>query len=207
MSKKVGTIFMILGALLIIGAVSLLVYNRIEDKESGAAADAVLQQLQAAISEGEQKTTEPDNEASSSPQEPTEPSLSPDIPQVEIDGQEYMGYLVIPALDLQLPVISNWSDAGLKIAPCRHTGSIAEDNLVIAGHNYSKHFGQLDGLKAGDLVLFTDLAGQTYIYEVIETERLAGTAIEAMLQSGYDLTLYTCTYGGQDRIAVRCNRK
>jgi hypothetical protein len=27
-----------------------------------------------------------------------------------------------------------------------------------------------------------------------------------MIESGYDLTLFTCNYGGKARVAVRCSR-
>ena len=195
---------MLLGVLLIAGAVFLLVHNRQEDQLSGAAADAVLQQLQMVISEAQQEK-EPDDETV--PPQELPGATRPALPQIQIDGQDYMGVLSIPSINLQLPIISQWSDAALRTAPCRHVGSLEEDNLVIAGHNYSKHFGQLDQLKTGDLVVFADLTGQTYLYEVVELERMPGTAIEQMLDSGHALTLYTCTYGGQDRIAVRCNRK
>ena len=61
-------------------------------------------------------------------------------------------------------------------------------------------------LQCGDLVFFTDLTGTTTAYSVVMTEVLDATAIHEMLNSSWALTLYTCTYGGQDRVAVRCER-
>lgn len=36
------------------------------------------------------------------------------MPTVEVNGQECVGMIEIPALGLKLPVISEWSDAKLK---------------------------------------------------------------------------------------------
>ncbi len=41
-------------------------------------------------------------------------------------------------------------------------------------------------------------------YEIAETEILEPTAIEELLSDEWNLTLFTCTYGGQARVAVRC---
>ena len=35
----------------------------------------------------------------------------------ELNGWDYIGYLSIPSIGLELPVLSQWSYAGLKIAP------------------------------------------------------------------------------------------
>ena len=32
------------------------------------------------------------------------------------------------------------------------------------------------------------------------------TAVEDMISGEYDLTLFTCTYGGENRVTVRCDR-
>ena len=51
-----------------------------------------------------------------------------------------------------------------------------------------------------------DADGHIYRYEVVQQETLEKTDVDAMLDSPYDLTLFTCTPGGQLRIAVRCLR-
>lgn len=44
----------------------------------------------------------------------------------------------------------------------------------------------------------------TALYEVIELETLSPFAIEEMTGGNWDLTLFTCTVGGQYRVTVRC---
>lgn len=193
MRKKIGFIFMGIGAVLVVAALALLLFNRAEDKNAGNAADEILSAVMAAIEEPLPTGDENGED-------------EPEMTVVDIDGYGYIGYLTIPALDLKLPVMSEWDDTRLKTAPCRYYGSVKTNDLVIAGHNYDRHFGRLKNLRTGDNVFFTDMDGVTAAYEVTEVEELQPTEIGQMLESGYDLTLYTCTYGGQSRVTVRCSR-
>ena len=56
-----------------------------------------------------------------------------------------------------------------------------------------------------NLVMFTDMSGEVKCYEVVFLETLPGNAVEEMITSGFDLSLYTCTIGGGSRVTVRCN--
>ena len=118
----------------------------------------------------------------------------------EINGYGYIGYLSIPALQLDLSVMSEWDYGRLKISPCRYYGSTKTDNLVIAAHNYRFHFGYLGHLKPGETVVFTDMESEKHIYQVTAVEQLMPTDVDKVKDSGDDMILYTCTYGGAKRI-------
>ena len=123
----------------------------------------------------------------------------------QVDGYDCIGVLSIPVLELELPVLTNWSYAKLKIAPCHYFGSYYEKDFVIAAHNYQSHFGRLSELQQKDLILFTDISGTVHCYEVVLLETLPANATEEMITSGFDLSLYTCTPGGASRVTVRCS--
>lgn len=125
------------------------------------------------------------------------------LPQ-EREAAPAFATLHIPALELALPVQPSCSAAQLELSPCRYTGDAVTENLVIAGHNYAAHFGALHRLQAGDAVTYIALDGATYRYRVTAVEVLRAAAVGEMTQSGADLTLFTCTVGGKNRIAVRC---
>ena len=178
-----------LGAVLVLAALTLFLWNWHEAKQAERSTEEILPQL---IQEIERQ-----------PQgDPYDPAMT----EVEIDGYQYIGYLMIPSLELQLPVMSEWDYTRLRIAPCRYTGSTKTDDLVIAAHNYARHFGMLSKLVPGDPVYFMDMDGILSSYEVVEVNVLNPTAVEEMTSGEYDLTLFTCTYGGQSRVTVRCNR-
>lgn len=187
-----GLVCIVLGVVLLLAAGGLYAYNRCEDAHAGAEAQTVVADLQ-------QKVETPEPEAESGP-------LDPELPVVEIDGNEYVGEISIPAIGIDLPVMSEWSYPRLKIAPCRQFGSSRTDDLVIAAHNYESHFGKIGTLALGDEVRFTDMDGIENHYTVSAIEVHDPTDVEAVEHSGHDLVLYTCTYGGKTRIVVFCDR-
>lgn len=189
------------GAILILSALALTGRNWLESRKADKAAFDILQELYPRIPDptGESEYVNPfDEQAVEDANEMT---------VVEIDGYGYIGCLSLPGLDLQLPVMSEWDYPRLKIAPCRQFGTMKGNDLVIAAHNYSKHFGRLSTLKPGDPVQFTDMDGETVFYQVGTVETIPPTAIDLVQNSEWSLVLYTCTYGGQNRVMVGCMRK
>ena len=134
--------------------------------------------------------------------------LNPQLPMPEtvIDGNAYIGKLELPELGIKLPVMSDWSYPKLKKAPCRYQGSAYTGDLIIAGHNYKRHFNGLKRMKTGSRVIFTDEAGNVFRYSVAKIERLDGYAVEQMEAGDWDLTLFTCTAGGSVRLTLRCKQ-
>ncbi len=90
---------------------------------------------------------------------------------------------------------------------CRYSGSTDTKDLVIAGHNYKRHFGELTNLQPGNEVTLQTMDGQEYCYQVATLETLTSTATKEMTAGDYPLTLFTCDYSGQARITVRCQQK
>ena len=196
MPKKTGIAMLAVGAVLILSALLLFFHNRQEDIQAGQEAERLLANVEAVIDA--QATREPTSAAT---------PLDPVMPVVVLDGYEYVGYMEIPALELKLPVMSEWDYNRLKIAPCRQFGSSRTDDLVIAAHNYESHFGYLYQLELGDQVIFTDMDGIENLYEVTGLDTLNPIEVDAVQNSGHDLVLYTCTYEGKTRVTVFCDRK
>lgn len=200
MRKRIGIICLISGAVLVLSALLLFIYNRYTDTKAGEDAEAVLDGVKEAIA-----LTEENTEVSEPSSEDGEPSP---MPAVEIDGNLYIGYLSIPALNIELPVIDTWDGNYdlLNIAPCRHFGSVYTDDMVIAGHNYTSHFAYLSDLSKGHTIIFTDMNGKSVTYSIEDFKVVEPEDIESVKNSGYDLVLYTCTYSGSTRFTVFANR-
>lgn len=129
-----------------------------------------------------------------------------DMPVIEVDGHGYIGVLEIPSLNLKLPVMHQWSYPNLKISPCRYSGSAYLDDMVIAAHNYVRHFGQIKQLSSGETVTFIDTDGNVFSYVIVLVEILDSTDIAEMNSGDWDLSLFTCTLDGAYRVTVRCKR-
>ena len=171
------------GITLIIIALCLLIYNSYVDKKAGKESKEVVETIQEELKkiETEQKT-------------------------IQVDGNEYIGIINIPTLNLELPVMTDWSYKKMKISPVRYHGSLENNDLVICAHAMKNLFGSIKNLTKGDILVFTDVNGDEYLYEVKVIEILTPEDIKEMIESEFDLTLFTCTYDSQNRLTVRFNR-
>lgn len=204
--NALSKIFMVLGLSLLLVAAGVAGYNIIEENNADAESSVVLSHVTELIPEG---ITRKDNEAIEDPEEWEIPAyvLDPnrEMPLVEIEGYQYIGVLEVPSIELELPIMSTWDDEKLKITPCRYKGSVYQNNMIIAGHNYRSHFNPLKKFVGGEEVIFTDVEGNKFTYVVDDVETMKGTEVERMEAGEWDLTLFTCTYNGQSRFALRCN--
>ena len=222
MRKFVGITCILLGVVCLFASVGLMLYNRLEEQNAEEYASVLLKDVQQEIIANIQEMTQEnvldqDEQDTPPPRDPEQEGgqsggedaiikeeIIPEMKTVRVGGYEYIGILSIPALNLELPVMTDWSYAKLKKAPCHYYGSCYETDFVIAAHNYKSHFGRLSKLQPTDQVVFTDVMGNAYRYEVMLLETLPKTATKEMITSGFDLSLYTCTTGGGSRVTVRC---
>ena len=198
MKFRKSTALILSGVLLLLGAAGFAVYNNADSDRAGKSAASIA----AVIAEG--LPTKPAAEAT--PQNGNLDRFVPEMETKEIDGALYIGIIEIPALELTLPVRESWSYDALKLSPCRYSGSAYTDDLVICAHNYARHFSGIKGLHAGGKVRFTDVRGNEFLYEIADAEILEPAEVEEMVSGDWDLTLFTCTTGGQTRFALRCEK-
>ena len=213
--KNKGKFLIITGLLLIAAAFFLTVYNLYDEVRARRSAMEIMACLEtddsAAIPTEPSAQLDAAEEGQVATMEEAEiPDylLNPDMemPVETINGLDCIGILRITALELELPVISEWSYPNLKTAPCRYTGSAYQDDLIIAAHNYNSYFGNLKNLREGDTATLTDMDGNVFAYEMAELEILQPTDIEGMDSGEWDMTLFTCTISGSSRVTARFER-
>lgn len=200
--KRKGAVLIFTGLLLIAAALFITAFNLREEAAARTASVQAADRLEALIPAHTPRPAAvpgavlPENV----------PETDMEMPVKTVDGVDYIGVIAVPSLSLELPVASEWSYERLKTSPCRYSGSVYSGDMVLCAHNYSSHFGQIKTLKPGDAVVFTDVDGNVYNYEVAELETLQPAAVDEMKSGEWDLTLFTCTIGGQTRVTVRCDR-
>lgn len=197
---RFGNACILIGLLLIAGAVGLVIWNIKETYRAGADSERILQELAPIITQ-KAVGTEQDEEA-----EELDDLTDYEMPVKELNGRQYIGVLVIPDLNLEVPIQENWDNSKLQVSPCRYSGDAVTRNLVICAHNYSTHFGHLKELTSGAEVYLVTMKGTVLNYKVAMVEALQPSDIVGMKESPYDLTLFTCTIGGATRVTVRCTR-
>ena len=200
-----------LGVLCILSAFLLCWHNVRQSKDAADASESVIEVLKnkipdeyVDIPEATPPSTEEDLFAEYEKDEPESKSDA----GIVIDKNSYCGYISLPSLGLELPVMSDWSYDKLNISPCRYSGSAETNDLIIAAHNFYSHFGKIDDLVSGDQIVFTNTLGKKYIYTVAYTEVIDGEDITQMFSGQseeWDLTLFTCTLSGKSRVTVRAD--
>lgn len=184
-TNKRGLTFLIIGLFLILVAGGWYVYNIVEDNNAGKQATDLLEKME---------------------EQQTEQHGCEDLPVIIVEDDAFCGKLAIEKLGIELPVYDEWNYTRLKTAPCRYTGSIDKNDIIIAAHNYKSHFGNLKQLQIGDEILFIDAYTTQHRYSVKEITTLDGTAVTDMKAGEWDFTLFTCTKDGEQRVTVRCIR-
>lgn len=193
---KSSGLLMAAGVILVFAAFALTVYNIYDAERAAERAQTIIENMQTAEVNGIEDNSELIQKY---------PNM--EMPTKEVDGVRVIGTIDIQSIDVSLPVIKEWSYESLKAAPCRYSGSVYNNDCIIAAHNYPRHFGRLKSLKKGDEVVFTDVVGNVFYYNVEETIELDGGAVDEMKSSGYDLTLFTCNKSGTLRVTVGCSQK
>ncbi len=199
-----GGVFLLLGILMILAGGGWFLHNYLESEKAGESSDAAVEAMMEAAAE---EATDGDRNSMLNPVSDDEETV-PEMDTITIDGYDYIGYIEAPSLGMTLSVMAETDEELLKISPGRYSGNLYSDDLVIAGHNYARHFSPFRYLEVGAEIDFIDVHGNRYVYEIVETEALEPTAVDEMIEKSenWDLTLYTCTLDGNARHTIRCKR-
>ena len=188
---KIKNIFIICGILMLLGGLGLLAYNMWDNYRAKNESSDILD-----IIKIERDKLVHDNKIDSTNNE-----------SIKIDDYNYIGIIRIPKIKIELPVIDSCDDKKLKKGPCLYHGSQEESNMIIAAHDYYSHFGKLNKLRIGDSIIFEDINGNVFEYEVSDTEILTKNDVDEMQDGDWDLTLFTCTISGSNRTTIRAKKQ
>ncbi len=188
--NKFSKYLIILGILCILLSITLYIKNKYQELDTGKKSKEILDIIETKINVSDKEEIKSNTE---------------DL-VLNISGYDYIGVISIPSLNIKLPIMRETDYDRLAISPCKYYGNINTNDLVLCAHDYVNQFGKISNLKEDDIVIITDVLGNNYVYKVVLTEELNPTDITNMIDSPFDLTLYTCSYGALKRITVRCNR-
>lgn len=188
--NKFSKYLIILGILCILLSITLYIKNKYQELDTGKKSKEILDIIETKINVSDKEEIKSNTE---------------DL-VLNISGYDYIGVISIPSLNIKLPIMRETDYDRLAISPCKYYGNINTNDLVLCAHDYVNQFGKISNLKENDIIIIADVLGNNYVYKVVLTEELNPTDITNMIDSPFDLTLYTCSYGALKRITVRCNR-
>lgn len=118
----------------------------------------------------------------------------------------------IPKIKVNYPVINDYSETNLNIAPTKYVGPDPNTigNFVIVGHNNwnKEFFSNLNNLEINDIVKLTDMNGSTLtykVYDIFEVKQNDFSCLNQNTNGNIELTLITCIkYQKNKRLIVKC---
>ena len=204
MRKKISIALIILGALLLISATALVVYNVKKAEKCSENSQKVLLEMKELIPE--EFVVDKEEENFQQIIDGVDEFFMEEKEYIEIDGNKYIGIVRIPQINVELPVMKDWSYKKMDTAPCVYDGSLENNDLIIMAHNYKGFFIDLDELSSGSIIEFVKCDGELIKFEVNNVETIGGWNTEALKEhNDWDLTLFTCTYSGYSRVVVRAD--
>ena len=81
-----------------------------------------------------------------------------------IEGTDFVGILEIPRYESSLPVCADWGH--LTKYPCQFNGSVYDRTMQIGATSQKGQYDFYREISIGDTILFTDMEGNRYTYEV-----------------------------------------
>lgn len=201
MKSRLVTALLIL--MLIVGLV-LTFINPIQNALIKRSSEGQLEVSAEQIKENEQQDASFDFEAVQ--------SLSvADVLKAQLDTKDVLvlGSMVIPSVDLQLPIAKGVGEAALTVGAgtMKADQKLGEGNYALASHYIeNKHdilFGPLYKTAVGDLIYVTDKE-QVYVYEISSIDVIQATDVHVIEEQKNKtlLTLITCAEDGVKRLAV-----
>ena len=222
--------YLLLSVFLVCVLVSYYIYGEYKGIQDEALAQEILQSFVVEAGSPEDTTTAPvennaivvylDEDPESATDETVE--IEPVVIEQEYEpisseyvaknGKTYdiVGIIRIPKIELEYPILSETTDALLKVSVCKFWGPNPNEvgNLCVAGHNYTntRAFSKAYKLEKGDMIEITDLSGKTIKYEVYShyIVKANDTAPTSQITHGRkEVTLITCTNGVKERRIIK----
>ena len=121
-----------------------------------------------------------------------------------------IGSIEIPSINIEYPILSDFNDELLKIAPCRFFGPYPNEvgNLCIAAHNYddNRFFGNLRNLEIGDKINIFNSNNYVisyYVYSKYETDKNETSCTSQNTNGNKEITLITCNNLNGNRLIIK----
>lgn len=132
-------------------------------------------------------------------------SASPYLETANLSGYEVTGILQIPDLNRSWPIIASGDAAKTAKIPSIYGGNPASGDLVIADGADNQQFSGLKDLPDGSKVIFTDISGREYRYQIATVETVPSSKLSAISRhrERWDAAIITPNFSGRSQIVTR----
>lgn len=122
---------------------------------------------------------------------------------LSVDGLDFVGIVEFPGYDSTLPVCGDWGN--VTRYPCRFSGSIYDGSLQLGATTQKGQYSFYREISLGDTVLFTDVEGNRYTFQVTAM-RYENRIDQAVMQrEEADLTLFVKNIYSFEYLIIFCD--
>lgn len=132
-------------------------------------------------------------------------TTSPYLETVNLSGYEVTGILQIPDLNRSWPIIAGGDPVATAKIPSIYGGNPASGDLLIADSADNQQFSELKDLPDGSKVVFTDISGREYRYQIATVETVPSSKVSAISRhrERWDAAIITPNFSGRGQIVTR----
>ena len=142
--RKAGVILVALGACALLAAAGIAASALMSDRKAGQEGAGALEKLKASISSDSDQTP------------------AADLPVIEIDEEDYVGWISLDGADAAWPVES--AEGTGDVLPKVVEGNPADGGFILRGPYKRSVFGRLSEVKEGDIITFIQANGAVVHY-------------------------------------------
>lgn len=190
MKPKKRNIPLMLGIVLLVGAMGLVLFSQVQGDLASRRAQSLVTEIEALLPEKTKGI--PEDRADRS------------MPVLQVEGMDFSGILEVPAFGVALPIYSQWDTGKLSSFPCRYFGNVYDGSLIVGGSDRKGQFDFCGRIDIGNAVVVTDMTGAQYIYTVHTVERSKKADADTLVAEGNSLTLFMKDAYAMEYIIVRC---
>lgn len=128
------------------------------------------------------------------------------MPMLELDGANFIGIFDLPIYDVTLPIYAEWKKENITKYPCRYSGSVYDDSLIIGASDNQGQFDFMKIITTGDVMYVTDVTGLRYSYTVDKIEKTKDITTENLTSEDSDLVLFARSTYSFDYTIIRCKK-
>ena len=130
---------------------------------------------------------------------------SPYLETVNLSGYEVTGILQIPDLNRSWPIIASGDPEATAKIPSIYGGNPASGDLLIADSADNQQFSGLKDLPDGSKVVFTDISGREYRYQIATVETVPSSKLSAISRhrERWDAAIITSNFSGRSQLVIR----
>lgn len=131
---------------------------------------------------------------------------NPEMPVLQIENQDVIAIVEIPAFGIRLPVLGQWEQGNLLGMPRRFSGSAYDGSLIIGGCDKPGQFDCFHRIPNDTQVILTDMTGGEYTYRVSRIQRSDSAEASILADPDAKLTLFVRDTYTMEYIILRCTR-